>query len=209
MPGLDGSDARRRGARRAAEIGFDHRRVLQHVFGTPLGQRAAVIQHMDAIGEVGDHLAQIYERLGQKDRAIHTYALALAAPNSVPETRARLTLLLGGNSQIDSLVTQAKPEIAALRAIPAGKLLDEEAQADFFILLSPTEKNARVDAVRFVSGSERLRPLADRLRALDYGVPFPDASPLQIVRRATLSCPGQGADCTLTLVPPEDVHAVN
>ena len=96
-----------------------------------------------------------------------------------------------------------------MRTIPAGELLDEEAQADFFVLLSPAEKNARVDAVRFVSGSERLRALADRLRALDYGVPFPDASPLQIVRRATLSCPGKGADCTLTLVSPEDVHAVN
>ncbi len=164
---------------------------------------------LDQNGEIGDHLAQIYEKLGQKDRAIHAYALALAAPNSVAETRARLTLLLGGNSQIDGLVSKAKPEIAALRAIPAGELLDEETQADFFILLSPAEKNARVDAVRFVSGSERLRALADRLRALDYGVPFPDASPLQIVRRATLSCPGKGADCTLTLVSPEDVHAVN
>src|SRR5208282_2200040 len=32
-------------------------------------------------GASGDHLAQIYDKLGQKDRAIHAYALAMAAPH--------------------------------------------------------------------------------------------------------------------------------
>ncbi|HYA34843.1 MAG TPA: tetratricopeptide repeat protein, partial [Candidatus Binataceae bacterium] len=67
---------------------------------------------LDQHGEIGDHLAQIYEKLGQKDRAIHAYALALAAPHSVPETRARLMLLLGGNSGIDDLVKKGRPELA-------------------------------------------------------------------------------------------------
>jgi len=158
---------------------------------------------------VGDHLAQIYEKLGEKDRAIHAYALALAAPNSLPDTRARLTLLLGGNSQIDDLVSKAKPEFESLRTIPAGKLLHEDAQADFFILLSPGEKEARVDAVRFVGGSDKLRPFADRLRTLDYGPVFPDASPTKLVRRGTLSCSASNGSCVLTLTSPEDVHAIN
>jgi tetratricopeptide (TPR) repeat protein len=48
---------------------------------------------LDQNGEMGDHLAQIYEKRGDKDRAIEAYALALAA-HSNPDTRARLTLLM-------------------------------------------------------------------------------------------------------------------
>jgi hypothetical protein len=117
--------------------------------------------------------------------------------------------LLGTNSTIDNLTAQAKPELAPLRTLPAGKLLQEDAQADFFVLLSPGEKEAHADAVQFVSGSEKLRPFAEPLRALDYGAVFPDASPLKIVRRGTLTCSARTGDCSFTLVPPEEVRTLN
>ena len=41
-------------------------------------------------GEVGDHLGQIYEKRGEKEKAIHTYALALSGLRPIPETRGRL-----------------------------------------------------------------------------------------------------------------------
>jgi tetratricopeptide (TPR) repeat protein len=164
---------------------------------------------VDQNGEVGDHLAQIYEKRGEKSNAIETYALALAAPHSIPETRARLTLLLGGNSRIDGLVNSAKPKLATLRTIPAGKLLAENAQADFLIVLSADGKAAHADAVRFVSGSEAMRPLAQRLRALDYGAIFPDASPVKLIRRGTLSCAAKDGNCVLMLSRAEDVRAIN
>jgi tetratricopeptide (TPR) repeat protein len=162
---------------------------------------------LDQNGDIGDHLAQIYEKRGEKDRAVEAYALALAAPHSNPETRARLTLLLGGNSQIDELVAKAVPQLAALRTIPAGKLVAEDAKADFFVALSSGEKTARADAVRFISGSETLRPMADKLRTFDYGEMFPDATPIKLVRRATLECTAKSGDCALILIPPDDVHA--
>jgi tetratricopeptide (TPR) repeat protein len=167
--------------------------------------RAAWI--LDQTGEIADHLAQIDEQLGQKARAIHQYALALAAPGSLPDTRAKLILLLGGNTQIDTLVEQANPDLALLRRIPAGKLDAEGAQADFLILLSPGEKSARVDGIRFVGGSERLKPFSDRLRLLDYGAVFPNSAPVKIVRRGTLDCSAKTGDCTLTLIRPEDLAA--
>lgn len=159
-------------------------------------------------GEAGDHLAQVYERLGQKDRAIHACALALAAPHAIPDTRARLTLLLKGNAEIDDLVAKAKPELEALRTISAGKLLDDDVQADFLILLSPGETKVRVDAVKFLSGSEELRPFADRLRALDYGAVFPDPTPAKLIRRGTLSC-SKARPCTFALTLPEEVRPAN
>ena len=158
-------------------------------------------------GEAGDHLAQVYEKLGQKDRAIHTCALALAAPHAVPDTRARLTLLLGGNTQIDDLVSKARPELESLRTIPLGKVFAEDARADFFILLAPGEKQAHVEAVKFISGSEQLRPLAQRLHSLDYGAVFPDDTPAKLIRRGTLACSEKTGECTFTLILPEDARA--
>jgi Flp pilus assembly protein TadD/transglutaminase-like putative cysteine protease len=160
-------------------------------------------------GEVGDHLAQIYQKRGEKDRAIHMFALALAAPHSVPETRARLVILLGGNTGIDERVKQAQAELASIRTLRAGKLLKEDAQADFFVLLSPGGKNAKVDAVRFISGSEKLRSFVAKLHDLDYGPMFPDAAPVKLVRRATLACSASTGDCAFTLIRPEDVRSVN
>jgi tetratricopeptide (TPR) repeat protein len=157
---------------------------------------------LDQHGEIADHLAQIHEKHGKKDEAIRTYALALAAPHSNPDTRARLTLLLGGNAQINELVQQAAPALIRLRTLPAGKLFNEDAQAEFAILLSPGKippNSARVEAVRFLVGNEKLRAFADRLRSLDYGPLFPDASPVKLVRRGTLSCSAAGAECSFIL----------
>jgi tetratricopeptide (TPR) repeat protein len=167
---------------------------------------------LDQHGEVGDHLAQIYEKLGQKDRAVQTYAQSLAAPHSVPETRARLMLLLGGNAGIDDLVKKAQPEMASMRSFPLKGLPKSDATADFLVLFSPDGADgaaAKVEEVRFAGGDEALRPFANNLSSLDYGAVFPDASPIKLVRRGTLSCTAKTGDCTFTLILPEDVHTIN
>jgi len=158
-------------------------------------------------GGIGDHLAQIFEKRGKKDQAIKAYALALAAPGAIPETRARLTLLLGSNSGIDDLVAKAQPELIAARTIFAGKLLDADARADFFIALSPDDKSARVNSVGFINGSESLRVAAQKLRTINYGEVFPNAVPMKIVRRGTLSCLAKARECVLVLASAQDAQA--
>jgi Flp pilus assembly protein TadD/transglutaminase-like putative cysteine protease len=160
-------------------------------------------------GEVGDHLAQIYEKRGDKQQAARMYAQAIAAAHSVPETRARLIVLLGGNAGIDELVAKNKPELTKIRVSPVGDLLKENAHSDFFVLLSPGTKHPKVEAVKFVSGSQDLRPFAEKLRALDFGSMFPDALPAKIVRRGTLNCSAATGTCTFTLTLPEDVRTLN
>ncbi len=163
-------------------------------------------------GEVGDHLARVFEKRGLKDEAIRTYAMAIAAAHSVPETRGRLAALLGAESkesQIPKLVINARDNLSALRTFQAGKLLNENAEADFLILLSPGEKDARVDAVQFVNGSDKLRPFANALRSLHFAGMFPDASPAKLIRRGTLSCSAATGECTFILLLPEDVRTVN
>lgn len=170
----------------------------------------AVEQH----SEVGDHRAEIYAKTGQKDEAIHAYALSLAARHVVPETRVRMMLLLGGNAQIDDLVKHVRPELDAARSIPLKGSSREksDAAADFLVLLSPSGADGRqtkVDAVQFVKGDESLRALAERLRAIDYGTMFPDKTPIKLVRRGTLSCSAKSGDCVFLLALPEDVRSLN
>lgn len=163
-------------------------------------------------GEVADHLARVYQAQGRKDQAIRMFAMAIAAPFSVPETRARLTLLLGGNAAIDDLVEKAKAELPALRSIAAGKLFAESVSAEFWILISPQGtggSSTKVDAVRFAAGDEKLRPFGENLKHLDYGTMFPDASPVRLVRRGTLTCTAATGNCVFALAIPDDVLAVN
>jgi Flp pilus assembly protein TadD/transglutaminase-like putative cysteine protease len=160
-------------------------------------------------GEVGDHLAQIYEKRGDKQQAARRYAEAIAAAHSVPETRARLIVLLGGNAGIDELVAKSKPELTKIRMFPAGDLLKQNARADFFVLLSPGTKNPKVESVKFISGSQDLRPFTEKLRSLDFGPMFPDASPAKLVRRGTLTCSAATGSCTFSLTLPEDVRTLN
>jgi tetratricopeptide (TPR) repeat protein len=200
-------------------------------------------------GEVGDHLAQIYEKRDEKQKAIETYAQALAAYKPPPETRARLAALMGtsiekpytafaqknkpadkaikkaagkdvagettaGNSiaeksalqskmldlKIDGLVEKARGELAAMRTVGLGPLVKESAQADFYLVIGPGPK---VEAARFISGSDNLKPFADALRAAKVNCAFPDNTPTRLLRRGTLSC--AAADCKLVLVPADDL----
>jgi Flp pilus assembly protein TadD/transglutaminase-like putative cysteine protease len=163
-------------------------------------------------GEVGDHLARVFEKRGLKDQAIRTYAMAIAAAHSVPETRGRLVALLGAEAketQIENLVIHARDDLSALRTFQAGKLLNEKVEADFLVLLSPGEKDARVDAVQFISGSDNLRPFVGALRSLHFAGMFPDASPVKLIRRGTLSCSTATGQCVFVLLLPEDVRTVN
>jgi tetratricopeptide (TPR) repeat protein len=163
---------------------------------------------LDQQGEVGDHLAQLYEKRGEKREAIQLYAEAIAASHSDPESRARLTLLRGENTGIEELVAQARTRLLKSQTFPVGRLLTEKAQADFFVLLSPGLKSARVESVKFIGGSPDLRPFADNLRALDFGPMFPNALPSKLVRRGTLACTAGGA-CSFTLIPPENARTLN
>ena len=161
-------------------------------------------------GEVGDHLAQIDAKHGENAQAIHMYTLALGAPHSVPETRARLSALLGSGAKIEDLVTQAKPELTKRRTFPIGRVINGNAQADFFVLLSPGKQKPIVSSIKFISGSQDLRPFVEQLRAIDFGPIFPDSSPATLVRRGTLSCSATiGQSCTFTLILHEDVRTVN
>jgi len=161
-------------------------------------------------GETGDHLAQLYQKLGEKQRAIEQCALALDGTRPVPDTRARLMLLLGGNAQLDELVRKARPGLERMRTYTLKLPVRKKASAEFLLAMSPGGKagtSARVDAVRFAGGDEFLRQFANELKSIDYGEELPDATPLKLIRRGTLTCAPAEDVCKFTLAPAESAVA--
>jgi tetratricopeptide (TPR) repeat protein len=181
-------------------------------------------------GEVGDHLGQIYEKRGDKEKAVQTYAQALAAYKPTPETRQRLAALLGSapaaagsadkavkkaasktttdtavdkslNLKMDGMVQQARRDLDGLRTVGLGPLLQETAQAEFYIVVGP---GAKVEDARFISGNDKLKAFTETLRAAKMKFAFPDTTPTRLLRRGTLSCAAPGG-CNLVLQPADDL----
>jgi tetratricopeptide (TPR) repeat protein len=159
-------------------------------------------------GEVGDHLAQIYEKLGDRSEAIRIYAMSLSGIRPSNETRLRLAALLGGNAKISSEVEHERQELQALRTIKLGKIAPLPGTADFFVLITPAAEGARIEAAKFVAGEEKLKPLAENLRSAKIDFAFPDDVPTKILRRGVLSC-SASRECDFVMILPEDVHSVD
>jgi tetratricopeptide (TPR) repeat protein len=161
-------------------------------------------------GEVGDHLGQIYEKRGDKERALHTYALAMSGLRPTPETHGRLAALAGGDAKVDGAVAKYKDELQRARTIDLGKVAKLTGSAEFFVLLSRgTGSAATVEDVKFVSGDEKLKSFSDALRTADYHLTFPDDTPVKILRRGILSCSTATGNCLFVLMLPDDVRTVD
>jgi tetratricopeptide (TPR) repeat protein/transglutaminase-like putative cysteine protease len=157
--------------------------------------------------EVGDHLGQIYEKRGEKDRALRAYALSLNGLRPTPETRGRLSSLVGGDAKADAAIARYKEELEHLSTVDLGKAT-QTGNADFFVLLS-SGPMAKVDAVKFVSGDEKLKSYGEALRTADYHLTFPDATPVKVLRRGTLSCSMPAGGCKFVMTLPEDMRTVD
>ena len=161
-------------------------------------------------GEVGDHLGQIYEKRGDKDLALRTYALSLSALRPAPETRDRLASLTGGDAKAAATVAKYKEDLQRTRTIDLGKVAKEDASADFFVLLSRGKGSvANVEGVKFASGDEKLKRFTDALRTAEYKFTFPDDTPVKILRRGILSCSTTTGNCSFVLMLPDDVRTVD
>ena len=161
-------------------------------------------------GEVGDHLAQIYEKRGQKEDAIRTYAEALSGLRPTLETRGRLASLVGGDSKVDSAIARHRLDLQGMRTIRLGKQSGVTGSADFFVLLtSSPDGGARIDAAKFISGEEKLKLMAESLKSAKIDFTFPDNVPTKILRRGVLSCSRATRECEFVMMLPEDVHSVD
>jgi len=160
-------------------------------------------------GEVGDHLGQIYEKRGEKEKAISTYALAMNGLRPIPETRGRLSGLVGGADKVDAVVQKHRDDLQQMRTTQLKDPPPLTGNADFWVLLGTSKNGATVESVKFVSGEEKLRSLEEALQHLKFNVNFPDDTPAKILRRGNLSCSQPAGNCSFVLMLPDDVRSIN
>jgi tetratricopeptide (TPR) repeat protein len=158
-------------------------------------------------GEVGDHLAQIYEKRGRKQDAIRTYAACLSGLRPSLETRGRLAALVGGDSKASATVDQHKQDLQKLQTVNLGKISSAEGTADFFVVMTSSTAGTKIDSAKFITGEEKLKPLTDNLRSAKVSFAFPDDVPTKILRRGVLTC--KSGECSFVMALPEDVHSVD
>jgi tetratricopeptide (TPR) repeat protein len=165
---------------------------------------------LNPISEGADHLGQIYEKLGEKERAIHFYGLAMNAPGPEPEIRGRLAALAGGDGKVDAIIEKSRDGLTAQRTVTLGNKSKREGKADFFILLARGQGlEMSADDVKFVTGDDSLKVFSEALRAAQYRQSAPDETRVKVLRRGTLSCAAAAADCTLLLALPEDARSAD
>ncbi len=160
-------------------------------------------------GEVGDHLGQIYEKRGEKDKAIRTYALAMNGLRPIPETRGRLGGLLGGQEKVAATVAKYRDELQDMRTLQLKERPTLTGNAEYFVLLGAASSGVSVDGAKFVSGEEKLRTLDDAVHHLKLSLSFPDDTPTKILRRGVLSCSQAASNCRFVLMLPDDVRTID
>lgn len=161
---------------------------------------------------VGEHLVEIYEKLGKRREADHICRLALAAPGLADEHDTKEKLLAAqkriGISKPESGTVDARSfrppavaELSDMRTFHLPRKAEFPANsktASKIALFTIAIENGRSTAqARLVSGDRELQPEAQALATVDYRQPFPDSSPVRIFRAGWVSCSKYIADCTL------------
>jgi tetratricopeptide (TPR) repeat protein len=174
-----------------------------------------------------DHLGQVYERQHNNQAAARMYRLALyrfpqqpkrqpgesekREPGDLEKTRARLQHLIPGSSttQLRS-DTEASTEVNRLRTIKLARLMPGTESAEVFVVFAPDPKTSslRIEDVKFISGSEKLKSAGTALMSANFQVPFSASGHARLLRRGIIGC-YQYSGCSLTLLNPADVHSVN
>jgi transglutaminase-like putative cysteine protease/tetratricopeptide (TPR) repeat protein len=152
-------------------------------------------------GTVANRLGQVLEKQGQKDKARHMYALAVAAGGSdVGDSRARLAKLAGDPAAVVKNLAPAAVELVQARMVKLDPIVisSKPVSARFNLVF---DSSPRPERAEFVDGDESLRSASEQLREKDFPVRFPDVSSVKIVRRGVVSCSSSG--CSVEMVPIE------
>ena len=181
-----------------------------------MGNDGEALRYVDAAWRMhstptkGDHLGQIYEKLGRREDAIGTYAMALAAadlskrgassPEDLAEALDRLTQLSGQGADLHALIERGHSALEALSSIPIGNPAKHIGSADFTLRVVGN----KIMDVRQVAGDASFAAFSETLRKSPLSVHVPEESGLEILRRGTLSCKLEGDDCHFVLLTTED-----
>jgi tetratricopeptide (TPR) repeat protein len=143
-------------------------------------------------GEIGWHLGNIYEKQGNRQQAIATYAAVAGAAYPYPEALERLKQLAG--SATDHLIAQQE---TASGNEHVQKLAWTGIEGTGHVLLA-MDASGHVANARFLNGPPKIRAHEAELDNLNFNLPFPDSSTEVFFHRAKVDC-SRNQGCELTL----------
>lgn len=177
---------------------------------------------LDQSALVGEHLVEVCEKLHKPSEAAIVAVMAQSLLQSTlgPPDRAlsdhlneearRLSPFLKPSpapSFFGTHSTQGQVALVDMRSMDITlpvRPRAESSKATFIISFTNGDKLAKVV---FVSGSEELRKATTALARTKYFQSFPDNTPAQIIRRATLNCSVYSRQCTLLIATLADAAA--
>src|ERR1700722_5932888 len=172
-------------------------------------------------GEVASHLCEVYERIHKIETAIQMCSLALDRMSmsqnlalsqfkpATDEAKKRLDRLM--KDAPPSTNKKMGPDRAiSERTFKLPRFLPGTESAEFFVLLGSNGKDGtfRVEDVKFVSGSEKMKLQAKQLRNIDFKFSAPSDIPTRVVRRGILGC-YQYTGCSFVLLDLASMHSVD
>ena len=148
-------------------------------------------------GTVGNRLARLLEKQGQRDRARHMYALAAVAGGAEAEQSRQAVQRLAANpAAADQELAQAAKDLTQARSVQLPANANGSAK---FVLVF--DSSSSPERVAFLEGDSGLSGAGKQLQQKEFSIKFPDVSSVKIIRRGTLSC--QSSGCVMELLPAE------
>ena len=166
---------------------------------------------------IGEHLVEIYEKLGNKREADRICRLALSAPglNDEPDTKEKLQaaqLRIGITKPETGTVNaksyhppgNAQVELSEMRTIklPGKVALHGKSMTALFAIV--IENGNRTSKARYISGDRDLISAGKALASANYHQPFPDDAPARVFRAGWVSCSKYTSECTMILFLVDD-----
>ncbi len=162
------------------------------------------LYHTGTLAAYWDTLGWVYFRQGKFDEA----ETLLNASWTLTQGKTEADHLLQARKQQHKNLSL--PDSSTFRTTKLPRLAEGEASAEFFLLFVRDSKTGkpRVEDVKFISGTEKLRAAEKTLRSSTFSIFFPDNGPTHLVRRGILGC-YHYSGCSFVLFLPRDVHSVD
>jgi tetratricopeptide (TPR) repeat protein/transglutaminase-like putative cysteine protease len=154
-------------------------------------------------GTVGNRLARLLEKEGQRDQARRMYALAVAAGGAEEQaSRQAVVRLSASTTAAEQEIAQAAVELHSARTVSLPAIAPGTVSANFVLVFDSSRRPERAD---FLDGDPTLSAARAQLQEKDYPLKFPDVSSVKLIRRAKVSC--SNSKCSLELLPAESMIA--
>jgi tetratricopeptide (TPR) repeat protein/transglutaminase-like putative cysteine protease len=172
-------------------------------------------------GVVAGHLCHLYKRVHRIESAIQMCRLAIArmsmsgqlalsqAGTEIAAAQENLDHLTGGSAKSKS-TGDASDAVIRERTFKIARFLPGTESAEFFVLLASDGKSKtfKVEDVKFISGSDKMKLQGKQLKSVDFNFPAPSDAPTRFVRRGILGC-YQYSGCSFVLLDPASVTSLN